>query len=61
MLRKSREADTGVKLEVNEKILVSSTELFKTIKVLIEKSRSLQDEIVSVGSVSVDTNCHDNI
>ena len=55
MLRQSREADTGVKLEVNEKILDSCTELMKKIRVLIEKSKSLQNEIVAEGSVSICT------
>lgn len=51
MLRKSQEADSGVKLEVNARILDSCTELMKNIKLLIEKSKSLQREIVSSGKV----------
>ncbi|XP_033111530.1 huntingtin-interacting protein 1-like isoform X2 [Anneissia japonica] len=47
MLNNSRQADTGVKLEVNSRILDSCTDLMKSIKVLIEKSKSLQREIVS--------------
>lgn len=49
MLRKSKEADSGVKLEVNSRILDSCTELMKNIKLLIEKSKNLQREIVSTG------------
>ncbi|KAJ8043770.1 Huntingtin-interacting protein 1 [Holothuria leucospilota] len=49
MLRKSQEADSGVKLEVNARILDSCTELMRNIKLLIEKSKSLQREIVSSG------------
>lgn len=53
MLRKSREDDTGVKLEVNERILDSCTELMKAIKVLIQRSKDLQNEIVKEGMVSI--------
>nr|XP_022901178.1 huntingtin-interacting protein 1 isoform X1 [Onthophagus taurus] len=49
MLNKSREADSGLKLEVNEKILDSCTTLMIAIKVLIQKSRLLQAEIVVQG------------
>uniref|UniRef100_A0A0B7B1J1 I/LWEQ domain-containing protein n=1 Tax=Arion vulgaris TaxID=1028688 RepID=A0A0B7B1J1_9EUPU len=49
MLQKTREDNTGVNLEVNENILGSCTELMKAIKVLVEKSRDLQKEIVSSG------------
>ncbi|XP_070205634.1 huntingtin-interacting protein 1-like isoform X2 [Littorina saxatilis] len=49
MLAKTREAHTGAALEVNEGILDSCTELMKAIKVLLEKSRDLQKEIVSQG------------
>ena len=52
MLRKSREDDTGVKLEVNERILDSCTDLMKAIKVLIQRSKELQSEIVKEGMVS---------
>ena len=53
MLKKSREDDTGVELEVNERILDSCTELMKAIKVLIQRSKDLQNEIVKEGMVSV--------
>ncbi|XP_022109493.1 huntingtin-interacting protein 1-like isoform X2 [Acanthaster planci] len=49
MLKKSRQADTGIKLEVNEKILDSCNDLMSSIKMLIEKSKSLQREIVAEG------------
>lgn len=52
MLRKSREDDTGVKLEVNERLLDSCTGLMKAIKVLIARSKDLQSEILGEGMVS---------
>lgn len=53
MLAKSRAADSGLKLEVNEKILDSCTTLMQAIRVLVQKSRFLQAEIVAQGRVSV--------
>ncbi|KAH8371003.1 hypothetical protein KR093_005896 [Drosophila rubida] len=47
LLSKSRETDSKIKLEVNEKILEACTSLMESIKVLILKSRVLQQEIVS--------------
>lgn len=52
MLAKSREDDSGVKLEVNERILDSCTGLMNTIKTLIIRARDLQGEIISEGMVS---------
>ncbi|GFO06725.1 huntingtin-interacting protein 1, partial [Plakobranchus ocellatus] len=49
MLNKTRQDNTGVDLEVNENILGSCTDLMKAIKVLVEKSRDLQREIVVQG------------
>ncbi len=49
MISKSREQDTGVKLEVNDKILDNCTALMKTIKILIIKAKELQKEIVAQG------------
>lgn len=49
MLSKSRSADSGIKLEVNEKILDSCTNLMQAIKILVQKARLLQAEIVSQG------------
>ncbi|XP_016054500.1 PREDICTED: huntingtin-interacting protein 1 [Miniopterus natalensis] len=49
MLSKSRAGDTGVKLEVNERILGSCTSLMQTIQVLIVASKDLQREIVESG------------
>ncbi|GJQ85262.1 putative actin binding protein [Trypoxylus dichotomus] len=49
MLSKSRQADSGIKLELNEKILDSCTTLMAAIRVLIQKSRLLQGEIVAQG------------
>lgn len=48
-MNKSREQETGVKLEVNDKILDSCTSLMKAIKVLIIKAQDLQKEIVAQG------------
>lgn len=49
MLTQSRKADSGIKLEVSEKILDSCTGLMQAIKILIQKSRILQAEIVAQG------------
>uniref|UniRef100_A0A8C3WWM6 Huntingtin-interacting protein 1 n=1 Tax=Catagonus wagneri TaxID=51154 RepID=A0A8C3WWM6_9CETA len=49
MLSKSRAGDTGVKLEVNERILGSCTSLMQAIQVLIVASKELQREIVESG------------
>ncbi|XP_078598471.1 huntingtin-interacting protein 1-like isoform X6 [Branchiostoma floridae x Branchiostoma japonicum] len=49
MLNKSRQGSSGVRLEVNEKILDSCTELMKAIKQLIIKSKDLQNDIVAQG------------
>ncbi|XP_012270446.1 huntingtin-interacting protein 1 isoform X2 [Orussus abietinus] len=49
MLKKSRVADSGLKLEVNGKILDSCTELMRCIRLLVKRSRSLQTEIVAQG------------
>ncbi|XP_041774626.1 huntingtin-interacting protein 1-related protein isoform X6 [Anopheles merus] len=49
MLSKSRASDSGIKLEVNEKILDACTSLMQAIRVLVQKSRLLQTEIVALG------------
>lgn len=49
MIDKSKADDSGLKLEVNGKILDSCTELMKCIKKLVKKSRILQIEIVEKG------------
>lgn len=49
LLNDSRATDSGVKLEVNEKILDACTNLMKAIRLLVQKSRVLQGEIVSFG------------
>merc|ERR1719209_89764 len=49
MLEKSKETQSGVKLEVNENILESCTDLMAAIKILIAKSKTLQNEIVLAG------------
>lgn len=52
LLNNSRAADSGVKLEVNEKILDSCTGLMQAIRILVQKSRVLQAEIVAQGKGS---------
>ncbi|XP_064379565.1 huntingtin-interacting protein 1 isoform X2 [Dromaius novaehollandiae] len=49
MLSKARAGDTGVKLEVNERILGSCTGLMQAIQVLVLSSKDLQREIVESG------------
>ncbi|NXW33862.1 HIP1 protein, partial [Phaetusa simplex] len=49
MLSKARAGDTGVKLEVNERILGSCTDLMQAIHVLVLASKDLQREIVESG------------
>ncbi|XP_065226702.1 huntingtin-interacting protein 1 isoform X2 [Planococcus citri] len=50
MLKESKVADSGIKLEVNGKILDSCTTLMKAIRILVQKSRILQAEIVAAGN-----------
>ncbi|XP_069800826.1 huntingtin-interacting protein 1 [Dendropsophus ebraccatus] len=50
MLKKSRTDDTGLKLQVNEQILGSCTDLMQAIQALILASKDLQKEIVESGS-----------
>ncbi|XP_030600338.1 huntingtin-interacting protein 1 isoform X2 [Archocentrus centrarchus] len=49
MLNKSRAVDTGIKMEVNERILASCTELMQAIKELVLSSKELQRDIVESG------------
>ncbi|KAM4699980.1 huntingtin-interacting protein 1 isoform 2-T2 [Discoglossus pictus] len=49
MLNKSRTDDTGLKLQVNERILGSCTDLMQGIQALILASKDLQQEIVESG------------
>lgn len=49
MLSKSKASDSGIKLEVNEKILDACTALMKTIRELVKASRVLQAEIILLG------------
>ena len=53
LITNTREKDTGMKLEVNDKILDSCTELMKAIKLLIMRAKELQKEIVAQGRVSL--------
>lgn len=60
LLDKSRADDSGLKLEVNEKILDSCTTLMHAIRILVQKSRLLQAEIIAQGKVRFSTffSCH---
>ncbi|XP_055941623.1 huntingtin-interacting protein 1-like [Argiope bruennichi] len=49
LLNSSKAGDSGMKLEVNSKILDSCTNLMQAIKVLVHASKLLQEEIVSQG------------
>lgn len=49
LLSQSRASDSGIKLEVNEKILDACTALMNSIRILVQKSRALQAEIVALG------------
>ena len=51
MLSASLAADTGLKLEVNSKILDSCTGLMAAIQQLVIKSKLLQAEILAKGKV----------
>ncbi|XP_036954380.1 huntingtin interacting protein 1 related b [Acanthopagrus latus] len=49
MMNQARKDTTGIKLEVNERILFSCTDLMKAIRMLIIASTDLQKEIVEGG------------
>ncbi|KAA0716380.1 Huntingtin-interacting protein 1-related protein [Triplophysa tibetana] len=49
MMNQARKDTTGVKLEVNERILFSCTDLMKAIRMLVIASTDLQKEIVESG------------
>ena len=49
LLVNARTKDSGIKLEVNARILDSCTNLMAAIRVLVRKSRALQQEIVLAG------------
>ncbi|XP_077015817.1 huntingtin-interacting protein 1-related protein [Tamandua tetradactyla] len=49
MMNQARHSSSGVKLEVNERILNSCTDLMKAIRLLVMASTSLQREIVESG------------
>lgn len=49
LMSKSRASDSGVKLEVNERILDACTALMNSIRLLVQRSRQLQAEIVALG------------
>ncbi|KAM6946267.1 huntingtin-interacting protein 1 [Aplochiton taeniatus] len=55
MLNKSRAVDSGVKMEVNERILASCTDLMQAIKVLVLSSKDLQRDIVESGRGAAST------
>lgn len=49
----AKKKDTGVKLEVNGKILDACTTLMQAIIELVNNSKELQKEILAQGKVSV--------
>lgn len=49
MLMQSRASDSGIKLEVNEKILETCTGLMQSIQILVQKARKVQAEIIAMG------------
>lgn len=51
ILEQSRSNLSGIQLEVNEKILESCNELMYAIKVLIDRSKEMQKEIIAEGKV----------
>ncbi|XP_064620055.1 huntingtin-interacting protein 1-like isoform X2 [Lineus longissimus] len=55
MLESSRKDHSGIQLEVNERIIDSCTALMKAIKILVEKSKALQREIVAQGRGAADS------
>ncbi|XP_019741502.1 huntingtin-interacting protein 1 isoform X1 [Hippocampus comes] len=55
MLNKSRAVDTGIKMEVNERILASCTDLMAAIKALVLSSKDLQKDIVESGRGAAST------
>lgn len=52
LLSRTKSEDTGIKVEVNGKILDSCIGLMQAIKVLVKSSKELQNEIVSQGKGS---------
>ncbi|CRL04511.1 CLUMA_CG017588, isoform C [Clunio marinus] len=52
MLTQTKTSDSGIKLEVNEKILDACTNLMRAIQILVQKSRKVQSEIVAQGKGS---------
>lgn len=53
MILMAKKKDTGVKLEVNGKILDACTTLMQAIIELVNNSKELQKEILAQGKVSV--------
>ncbi|XP_055855780.1 huntingtin-interacting protein 1 [Episyrphus balteatus] len=49
LLSSSRASDSGIKLEVNERILDACTNLMQSIRLLVQRAKSLQAEIVVLG------------
>lgn len=52
MMTTAKQKDTGVKLEVNGKVLDACTTLMQAIMQLIQDSKELQKEIVAQGKVN---------
>lgn len=49
LLSSSRASDSGIKLEVNERILDACTNLMQSIRILVQRAKALQAEIVALG------------
>lgn len=57
LLSTSRASDSGIKLEVNERILDACTHLMQRIRILVQRAKILQAEIVSLGKGIVFRKC----
>lgn len=49
IMKQSQQTDTGIRLEVNGKILGACTALMQAVMLLVHKSKDLQQEIVAAG------------
>jgi huntingtin interacting protein 1 len=49
MLKENTTLNSGIQLEVNERILDACTDLMRNIQILVIKSKKVQGEIVAAG------------
>uniref|UniRef100_A0A915DZ97 Huntingtin interacting protein 1 n=1 Tax=Ditylenchus dipsaci TaxID=166011 RepID=A0A915DZ97_9BILA len=54
--KKSRENNSGIRVEVNDKILLSCTSLMACVRELVARSKDVQEEIVALGRGSASPN-----